>query len=201
MLRANGMAGSRKLIGSVLVVGVVGSVSALGVFGAFSATTQNAGNEISTGTVDLGDNDGGSSMLHVTNAQPGDTWTKCIKVTYTGSLSADVTNYLRSTPGPLTPYLSMKLERGTQTTGAFPDCGNFQAAATGGIVYDAPFTDPAMPRSQATALAETPVGKTQWDTGDSLALRVTMALSPSMPDTIQGATTGDATVVWEARNR
>jgi hypothetical protein len=192
---------SSKLLGSALVVGVLGSVSAAGVFGAFSATTQNAGNEISTGTVDLSDNDLGSAMFQVTNAKPGNTWTKCIKVTYTGSLQADVKNYLRSTPGPLTPYLHLKLERGTQTTDAFPGCGDFVAAPTGGIVYDAAFSDPSMPRTSATAIPENPVGKTAWDAGDSLALRVTLSLDAAMPDTIQGATTGDATIVWEATNR
>jgi hypothetical protein len=125
---------SKKILGSVLVVGVLGSVSAAGVFGAFSATTQNSGNEISTGTVNLGDNDLGSAMFQVNNAMPGQTWTKCIQVSYSGSLQADVKNYLRSTPGLLSPYLRLKLERGTQTTGAFPDCGNFAAAPTGGIV-------------------------------------------------------------------
>jgi hypothetical protein len=190
-----------KILGSVLVVGVLGSVSAAGVFGAFSATTQNSGNEISTGTVVLGDNDLGTSMFQVTNAEPGQTWTKCISVTYGGSLPADVTNHLRSTPGVLSPYMHLKLERGTQTTAAFPGCGDFTPAATGAVVYDAPFSDPTMPRSSETAVSEPPVGKTVWDQGDSLALRVTLSLSPTMPDTLQGATTGDASIVWEATNR
>lgn len=195
------MTTGRKALGSVLVVGVLGSVSALGVFGAFSATTQNAGNEISTGTVALGDNDAGQAMFQVSNAEPGDTFTRCIKVTYTGSLEAEVKNYLRSTPGPLSPYLSLKLERGTQTTGGFPDCGNFAPATTAPIVYDNAFTSPTMPRSPETAIAENPVDKTAWNQGDSLALRMTLSLSSAMPDTIQGASTGDATVVWEAKNK
>jgi hypothetical protein len=192
---------SRKLLASALVVGSLGSVSAFGVFGAFSATTQNAGNEISTGTVALGDNDAGSSMFNVTGAKPGDTWTKCIKITYTGSLPADVRNWLSSTPGPLTPYLSLKLERGTQTTGGFPDCGNFAPAATDPIVYDNVFMSPGMPRSAETSLVEAPVGKTFFESGDVLALRMTLTLSAGMPDSVQGATTGNATVIWEAKNR
>jgi hypothetical protein len=191
---------SSKILGSVLVVGVLGSVSAAGVFGAFSATTQNSGNEISTGTVALGDNDGGSSMFQTTNAEPGQTWTKCIRVTYSGSLEADVKSYLRSTPGPLTPYLSLKLERGTQTTGTFPGCGDFTPAATGGVLYDAPFASAAMPRDPTTAIVEAPIGKETWAQGDSVALRMTIALDANMPDMAQGATTGDATVVWEATN-
>ena len=75
-----------KLLASALVVGVLGTVAAGGVFGLFSATTQNAGNEISTGSVALSDNDNGSAMFNITNAKPGDSWTRCIKVTYAGSL-------------------------------------------------------------------------------------------------------------------
>jgi hypothetical protein len=195
------MTTGRKALGTVLVVGVLGSVSAAGVFGAFSATTQNAGNEISTGTVNLTDNDLGSAMFQVNNAEPGHTWTKCIKVTYTGSLDADVKNYLRSTPGPLSPYMSLKLERGTQPAGAFPECTGFTAAPENPVVYDDAFTATSMPRSSATAISEPPVGKAFWQQGDTLALRMTLTLSPTMPDTVQGATTGDATVVWEATNR
>ncbi len=196
-----GLNATRKLLASALVVGTLGSVSALGVFGAFSATTQNAGNEISTGTVALGDNDAGSAMFQVTGAKPGDTWTKCIKITYTGSLPADVKNYLSSTPGALTPYLSLKLERGTQTTGGFPGCGDFTPAPTDPVVYDDVFMSAAMPRSSETALSEAPVGKAFWEQGDTLALRMTLKLSPAMPDSVQGASTGNATVIWNATNR
>lgn len=191
----------RKLLASAMVVGTLGSVSALGVFGAFSATTQNAGNEISTGTVALGDNDAGSAMFQVTGAKPGDTWTKCIKITYTGSLPADVKNYLSSTPGPLTPYLRLKLERGTQSTGGFPGCGDFAPATANPVVYDDVFATAAMPRSPETALTEAPVDKSFWEQGDTLALRMTLSLSSSMPDSAQGASSGNATVVWEAKNR
>jgi hypothetical protein len=195
------MSRTERVLVSMLVVGVLCGVTTFGVFGAFSATTQNAGNEISTGTVALGDNDAGSSMFNVTGAKPGDTWTRCIKVTYTGTLPADVRSWLSSTPGPLTPYLSLKLERGTQTTGGFPDCGNFAPAATDPVVYDNPFTHPGMPRSTETSLAVAPVGATSWTTGNALALRMTLTLSAALPDAAQGASTGNATVIWEAKNR
>jgi hypothetical protein len=188
----------RKLLVSALVVGVLGTVSALGVFGLFSATTQNAGNEIVAGNVALTDNDAGSAMFNVSDAKPGDAWTRCIKVTYTGSLPADVRNYLRSTPGPLTQYVSLKLEQGTQLASTFPNCDGFTPDSVG-TVYDGPISS-ALFGSYATGLVETPAGQTSWQQGDSLVLRVTMSLSASMPDQVQGTSTGSATVVWEARN-
>lgn len=69
------------------------------------------------------------------------------------------------------------------------------------MVYDAPFTAPTMPRDGTTAVAEAPVGKAAWDRGDALALRITLNLDPAMPDNLQGRSTGDATITWEATNR
>ena len=82
------MTKSKKVLLSAVVVGVLGSFVALGVFGLFSATTQNSGNEISSGVVSLSDNDAGSSLVNVTGAKPGDSWTRCIRVTYSGVLGA-----------------------------------------------------------------------------------------------------------------
>ena len=79
------MENKQKVLLSTLVVGVLCGLTTLGVFGLFSATTQNAGNEISTGTVAISDNDLGSALYNVTGAMPGDSVSKCIKTTYTGS--------------------------------------------------------------------------------------------------------------------
>lgn len=188
----------RKLLVSALVVGVLGTVTALGVFGLFSATTQNAGNEIVAGQVALSDNDAGSAMFNIRDAKPGESWTRCIKISYTGSLPADVRNYLRSTPGALTPYLGLKLEQGTQATTTFPNCDGFTPDSTG-TVYDGPVSS-AFFGNFETGLVEVPPGQTSWQPGNSLILRMTLSLSASMPDQVQGASTGSATVVWEARN-
>ncbi len=186
-----------KVLASTLVVGVLGGLATLGVFGAFSATTQNSGNEISTGTVALTDNDAGQALFNITDAKPGDSWTRCIKVTYNGSLPAQVRGYLEAPIGALTPYLSAKVERGSQVTSTFPDCTGYADAET---LFDAPFTDPSFPVDWTTGLVSDPLTKTQWDTGDTLVFRITLSISSSMPDTLQGVTEGPATVVWEARD-
>ena len=114
------MSKSQKLLLSTLVVGVLGSAVVLGVFGLFSATTQNSGNEISAGTVALSDNDAGSAQFNITGAKPGDSWTRCIRVLYTGSLPADLKLYELGGGGPLSPYLTLKLEQGTQPENNLP---------------------------------------------------------------------------------
>jgi camelysin-like metallo-endopeptidase len=190
-----------RLLASALVVGVLGTVAAGGVFGLFSATTQNAGNEISTGIVALTDNDGGSAMFNVTNAKPGDTWTRCIKVTYGGTLPADVHLYLKNTTGVLGPHLTMTMHQGTQAASTFPDCTGFtpDSGAAGGLVYAGPATSEVDGTYEA-GLPLVPAGQVAWGTGTTQVYKFAMTLDPATPDTMQGSTTGSMTVVWEARN-
>ena len=87
----------RKTLVTLLVLGVVGTLAGVGTFSAFSSTTDNTGNTFAAGTVYIGDNDAGSAMYNVTDQKPGDVTTKCIRLTYTGSLAADVKLYTSST--------------------------------------------------------------------------------------------------------
>jgi hypothetical protein len=120
----------RKLLLSLLVIGIVGSVATLGTYSAFTATTSNAGNSFASGTVAIGDNDGGSTALYVeSNKKPGDFVEKCIRVTYTGSLTSTVKLYSTSTVTNGSLY-NLKIERGSGLSGSFPACTGFVAAAT-----------------------------------------------------------------------
>jgi len=200
-----GMNRRHKLLASALVVGVLGTVAAGGVFGVFSATTQNAGNEISTGIVALSDNDNGSAMFNVSNAKPGDTWTRCIKVTYSGTLDADVHLYLKDGAGPLGRHLSMRMRQGTQLNSAFPSCTGFapdsSAGGTGVVYLGQVLSDPPTPPGNfEIGLPLVPFGQTAWAPGTSQVYEFEMTLAADTPDTMQGSSTGALTVVWEARN-
>jgi hypothetical protein len=187
-----------KLLASALVVGVLGTVAAGGVFGLFSATTQNAGNEISTGSVALSDNDNGSAMFNITNAKPGDSWTRCIKVTYSGSLPADVRVYNQNGVSPLGAHLLVTMTQGTQDSPVFPDCTGFTADATG-VLYTGPMAT-GRPPAWEFGLPVVPAGQVAWQPGASLVFKLVVTLDPATPDTMQGSTTGSMTTVWEARN-
>ena len=86
----------RRVLATMLIVGAVGLVAGAGTFAAFSATSGNSGNTFAAGTVALADNDAGSAMWSVTNRIPGDTVTTCIRLSYTGTLAADVKLYSAS---------------------------------------------------------------------------------------------------------
>jgi hypothetical protein len=186
-----------KILITTAIVGTLGSVAGLGVFGAFSATNQSSGNEVTAGTVSIGNNSSGQAMFSITGAQPGASWTRCIRVTYNGTLPADVHTYLGGSPGSLAAYLSLKIEEGTATGDAFPACTTFTSVNT---LYNGPLT--LAYHSFDTGLITSPNGVTgAWTTGDSSVYRVTATLSSGAPNTGQAQTSGVLTAYWEAHNQ
>lgn len=190
-----------KVLLTALCVGALGSLAAMGVFGAFSSTTTNAGNTITAGTVSIADNDAGAAMYSLTNAKPGESVSKCIKVTYTGSLEADVHFYTTSTIGALGQYVELTITPGTQTTSTFPSCTGF-VADSGGALYSGTLANFATTKnSYATGVVDYPGSGTKWATNESVVYQVTATLQSSAPEAAQGATTGAHTFTWEARNQ
>lgn len=190
-----------KVLLTALCVGALGSLAAMGVFGAFSSTTTNAGNTITAGTVALADNDAGAAMYSIANAKPGESVSKCIKVTYTGSLDADVRIYTTSTIGSLGQYVELTITPGTQTTPSFPSCTGF-TADSGGALYSGTLQNFGNTKnSYANGVVDYPGSGTKWAANESVVYQVTATLQSSAPDTAQGLTTGSHTFTWEARNQ
>jgi hypothetical protein len=188
-----------KALRSLLILGWIGALAAVGSFSAFSSQTDNPSNVVTAGTVVIGDNDAGSALYSITNGKPGDSQQSCIKVTYTGSLDADVKLYTPSTIGALGPYVNLKIEPGTQVTPSFPSCTGFIADA-GGAIFDAALS--TFPTTYAGGVSDYPgIVATKWVNNDAVVYRVTATLSASAPDSAQGATTGSHTIRWEARNQ
>jgi len=191
-----------KVLLTVLTLSSLGGLSALGIFGAFSSTTSSAANQFSSGTVTIGDNDLGASLYSVTNAKPGESVTKCIKVTYTGSLDADVRLYTTSAIGALGQYVELTITPGTQTTSTFPSCTGF-TADSGGALFSGTLQSFATARnSYATGLVDYPgTVATKWQANDSVVYQFTATLQSSAPESAQGLSTGSHTFTWEARNQ
>lgn len=192
---------STKVLLTALCVGALGSFAAMGVFGAFSATTTNAGNTITAGTVAIADNDAGAAMYSITNAKPGESVSKCIKVTYTGSLDADVHIYTSSTIGALGQYVELTITPGSQTTPTFPSCTGF-TPDSGGALYTGTLANFATTKNTyANGVVDYPGTGTRWAASESVVYQVTATLQSSAPEAAQGATTGAHTFTWEARNQ
>lgn len=191
-----------KVLMTVLCAGALGSLAAIGVFGAFSSTTTNAGNQITAGTVALSDNDAGAAMYSVAGAKPGESVTRCIKVTYTGSLDADVRIYTTSSIGSLGQYVDLTITPGTQASPSFPSCTGFLADSGGALFSGTLQSFGSTKDSFANGVVDNPgTSATKWTTNDAVVYQVTATLQSAAPDAAQGLTTGAHAFTWEARSQ
>lgn len=190
-----------KLLTSLLLVGVLGSLAAAGVFGAFSSTTTNPDNSFSAGTVEIADNDSNQALYSASDQKPGDSVTSCIRVTYSGSLDAEVRLYTPSTIGDLGPHVDLTITPGTQAAATFPDCTGF-TADVGGAIFDGTLASfSAAHNSYANGMEFNPDAGTGWAQNDEVVYRFQVTLDTNAPDSAQGDSTGTHAYEWQARNQ
>ena len=195
------MTKSRKLLATLAVIGVASALSGWATWAAFSATTSSAGNTFTMGTVAIGDNALGSFMYQVTGAKPGDTVSKCVKTTYTGSLDATV-KLSASAVGAVGQYVDLTVTPGSGSP-TFPGCAGFVADASGPI-YTGTLKGFADTHSDyATGLTDSPGAATKWVTNDAVVYQFTLTVRDD--NNANGVTTalatGAHTFTWEARNQ
>jgi hypothetical protein len=186
-----------RALRTLMVLAAVGGLATLGAFSAFSSQASNPNNRVSSGTVTLGDNDGGVALYDFTNAKPGDSQTSCIRVAYSGSLDANVRLYTPDTIGSLGQYVNLTVEPGSQASPSFPSCTNF--SADGAAIFNAALS--TFPTTYSGGVVDFPGAGSAWENGDAVVYRVTATLSASAPDAAQGLTTGLHTIRWEAQNQ
>jgi hypothetical protein len=188
---------NRKLLVTLALVVGVGGLAVFGTFAAFTATTSNSGNTISSGTVNINQHSGATTLYSLTNQKPGDSLARCVRVTYTGSLAASVKLYASAGITGGSNY-NLQVERGSGLTAPAADmnCTGFSASST---PYDGQLS------SFASTYAGGYDGKasgTAWSTNDSVDYRFTISQND---DTTANAhtstvTSGTHSFTWEARN-
>jgi Camelysin metallo-endopeptidase. len=198
------MSKTRKMLITLLVIGVVGTLAGVGTFSAFSSTTDNTGNSFDAGTVYISDNDGATAMYTVINAKPGTTVTKCIKVTYTGTLDSDVHLYTSSTINAVGAYIDVTIDKGTLSgANTFPNCTNYVNETSG--IYSGTLSNFATTKnSYANGINADPGAGTKWVTNDYVIYRFTLTLQDN--NLANGGSSGALTsglhgFTWEARNQ
>ena len=98
---------------------------------AFTGQTRNTGNDWSTGSVALTDDDQGAARFQVANMAPGATDKKCIKVTANTTVPGTVKGYTINPVFPsaaLADRILVSVRGGTG--GSFADCAGFTASET-----------------------------------------------------------------------
>jgi hypothetical protein len=100
---------------------------------AFRDVAGSTGNMWTAGTVSLDDDATAPLFGDVTGLTPASAGSRCIAITYTGDVSAEVSLY-GVTGGTLAPYLNLTVEQGTGGTfGGGDPCSGF--TPIGGAVY------------------------------------------------------------------
>ena len=187
----------RKILLSLAIVGTVGAVAGTGAYSAFSKTTSNDNNTITAGDVTIGDNDSGSAAYSIATAKPGDSAEKCIKVTYSGNLGANVKLYRSAFSGStnLEQHVDLTITKGT---GNNTNCSDF---AAGSAVFSTAALSTFSATSWANGISLTNgSGSANWAQNDAVTYRITAQLQASAPSTDQGLTTGTHSFTWEAQN-
>jgi hypothetical protein len=195
----------RRLLASLVVIGLVGTVGGWATFSAFSSTTSNTGNTFAAGTVAIEDNDANAAMFTMANLKPGSTDTGCINVTFTGSLASSVKLYGTTTGTGLDQYLTLKVTRGTYTPSepAFDACTNFSADATeylgagqgAGVIYNSTLQGFA---DTYTAGVQDPPGTAEvWTTSESHVYKFEVTVQDNNSAQNLNATQA---FTWEAHN-
>jgi predicted ribosomally synthesized peptide with SipW-like signal peptide len=188
----------RVLTVLAIVLGIVlsGAVVLTASRAAFSDTTSNSNNSFTTGTVDLIDDDSESAAFTVTNMVPGQTVTRCILVTYQGTIvnTGPVRLYSGglTDSGTLGSHLNLTVEEGTG--GNFSSCTGFTASAT---IESATLTQFNTDHTNYTNGAGT------WDpsgTPESRTYRITVQLSLSAPSVQQGQSVTNLVFTWETQS-
>ncbi|MBI3649325.1 MAG: hypothetical protein HY240_11355 [Actinobacteria bacterium] len=197
------MTRARKVLMTIFLIGIVGLIAGAATFSAFSSTTSNTGNTYAAGTVYLADDDAGSAMYTVTDQKPGDVVTRCIRVTYTGTLAADVSLYTTSSVNALANYVDLKIEKGSMPgTTTFPNCTSFSSES---VLYNSTLGAFASSvTGYGSGLSAYPGAQTQWGNGDSVVYKFTLTLQDN--NNANGGsggalTTGSHSFTWEARNQ
>jgi hypothetical protein len=215
------IARSGTIAGLVVAMIATGGLVWKASYAAFSATTTNPGNSWSTGSVTITNDKSGAAVFSVAVVEP-DTGSStlnppgsgaftassaaaggsaCIKVTYTGTMTADIRMYATLTntgaDGGLGQFLLFDVDTGTDTApGSDPTCATYTSSTYRyGSASNTNVYLNGMPTGYVGGLAG-------W-TGATQNTSRWYRLSWLMPATVSASSQGEevqATFVWEAQN-
>jgi predicted ribosomally synthesized peptide with SipW-like signal peptide len=189
---------ARKLLLTALVVGGLSALVGLGTYSAFTATTTNSGNNISSGTVKIDQHSGATTLYNVTNQKPGDSTAKCLRVTYSGSLTASAVKLYASAGITGTGQYNLQIERGSglTTLNGTMSCAGFTSSST---AYNGDLA--AFGSSYATGV-DGKASAATWATNDTVDYRFTISQNDDTTPNAHTAavTSGSHTFTWEARS-
>src|SRR3954471_5008020 len=121
----------RKLLLTMVILGVLGGVGGFGTWSAFTATTTNSGNSYAGGSVSIQDDSGlSTALINLSNQAPGVATTKCIRIKYTGSLASTVHFYVPSVSNGSSFQIQVERGSGLSDLATRGSCTGFTSSST-----------------------------------------------------------------------
>lgn len=161
-------------------------------YAAFSGTTRNSGNNWSTGSVTLTDDDLGAARFQVADMTPGVSGTKCITITANASVPGKVKGYVVNpvtSPQGLESYIKVVVKGGTG--GGFGTCTGFTADGVNPVVPSTSLAALAAANSYGSAVGGWDVvAGSQSRTYEITWTFDTTGLTQTQINNLQGANTG-----------
>ena len=165
----------------VLLLGVGIAAGGGGTFAKWSSATDNTGNQLRTGTMDVSVNSS-TPMFAMAGVVPGTQPSKCVVVTNSGTVKTTVALYGQIS-GTLVPYLTMKVDRGQKG-------GTCASPGSSTTIYDGALG--SFPTTSGGAIADAG----EWMPADSYPYTFTLTLANDPGAQGKTATVG---MTWEGR--
>jgi hypothetical protein len=188
----------RKGLLTLLAVGGLGAMAGLGTFSAFSATTTNSGNDISSGTVKIDQHTGATTLYSATNKGPGQTVQGCVRVTYSGTITASAVKLYVSSGITNGSNYNLEIDRGSglTTLDSTMSCAGFTQSS---VAYNGALG--SLGTTYAAGLDGKAAAAT-WATNDAVDYRFIISVvddpTPNAHTTPNAS--GSHTFTWEARS-
>jgi hypothetical protein len=163
----------------------------------FSATTTNPStNAWAAGTLSISDDDTGTAMFNVPILKPGDTGTRCVRVTYGGSIASAVKLYTTASSytGTLGSSITLTVSEGPDGTYADVTCSNW---TTGTQIYTGTM---ANFNASHTSYANGVSAWTPTTSGDVKVYKFVYSLPIGTANATQNTSAGIG-FTWDAQNR
>jgi hypothetical protein len=179
-------------------VGGLSALVGLGTYSAFTATTTNSGNNISSGTVKIDQHTGATTLYNVTNQKPGDSTTKCLRVTYSGSITASAVKLYASAGITNGTQYNLEVDRGTglTTLDGTMSCAGFTQTS---VAYNGNLG--SLGSTYATGVDGKAAAAT-WATNDAIDYRFIITQNDDATANAHTSvlTSGTHSFTWEARS-
>jgi hypothetical protein len=190
--------GLKKALLTALAVGGLGAVAGIGTFSAFSATTTNSGNNISSGTVKIDQHTGATTLYSATNQGPGTTVQGCVRVTYSGTITASAVKLYVSSGITNGANYNLEIDRGSglTTLDNTMSCAGFTQSS---VAYNGALG--SLGTTYAAGLDGKAAAAT-WATNDSVDYRFIISVvdDPTANAHTTPNASGSHTFTWEARS-